>query len=279
MQDETYLPVNDRDTVRQGFLTEAHAFGALVYSLVVRDLRSEHKNAALGILLSIAQPLLMGLAFYGFMHLIGSRGSQVRGDSLTYVMIGFILFFMHIRTVSAVTMALRLDMLNHQRLSPFLMICVKAIGAFYKNLLALVIMMILNYLLRDVWEMHDPLLFISALFWCWVGGVAMGMVFLALTRYLSWGGILHTTYVRIMFFTSGKFFVANKLSGDLRPIFDWNPLFHLLDQGRSATFLNYTGRTTNMEYPIVVILLLLVIGFLAESHVRRHFNMSHAPGG
>ena len=280
MHDERFLAVNaNEDEIRQGFVTEAYAFGALVYSLVVRDLRSEHKNAALGILISVAQPLLMGLLFYGFMMMMGGGFSQIRGDALTFVIIGFIIFFTHIRTVSAVSMALRQDMMNHSRLSPFLMISVKAISSFYKNLFALLIMLVLNYLLRDVWEMHDPLLFVSVMFWCWTGGVAAGTVFLALNRYLSWGSILHTTYIRIMFFTSGKFFVANNMPGDLRPYFDWNPLFHLLDQGRAAIFLNYTGRTTEMTYPIIVILAILVIGFLAEHHVRRHFNMSHVPGG
>ncbi len=280
MHDERFLHVNkSTDTVRQGFLTELGAFTALVYSLVVRDLRSEHKNAALGILISVAQPLMMGIIFFGFMTLIGGRGSQIRGDALTFVVIGFIVFFTHIRTVSAVSMALRQDMMNHQRLSPFLMICVKAISSFYKNLFALVIMLVLNYLLRDIWEMNDPLLFVSAMFWCWISGIAAGTVFLAINRYLSWGTILHTTYIRIMFFTSGKFFVANSLPGTLRPYFDWNPLFHFLDQGRSAVFLNYTARTTDMTYAILVTLAVLVIGFLAEHHVRRHFNMSHVPGG
>lgn len=279
MHDERFLTVNRDRGLRQGPLTQAYAFGSLVYSLVVRDLRTEHKNAALGILFSVAQPVFMGLFFYGFMYLIGSRGGQIRGDGLTYVVIGFVMFFTHIRTVSAVSMALRADMMNHQRLSPFLLICVKAISSFYKNVFALLIMLVLNYLLRDVYEMDDPLLFISAVFWCWMGGVAAGTIFLALGRYFSWGNLVNTTYIRIMFFTSGKFFVANKLSGDLRPFFDWNPLFHLMDQGRDAIFINYTARTTNMTYPILIILGMLVVGFLAEHHVRRHFNMSHMPGG
>ena len=279
MHDEPFFAVNKAATTRQGFLTETFAFGALVYSMVVRDLRTEHRNAALGILISVAQPVLMGLMFYGFMVLMGGGAGQVRGDALTFVITGFIIFFAHIRTVSAVSGCLRQDMMNHSRLTPFLMICVKAIGSLYKNVFALLIMLVANYLLRDVYEMHDPLLFISAIFWCWLGGVAVGSVFLALNRYFSWGSVLNATYIRVMFFTSGKFFVANSVGGSLRPFFDWNPLFHLLDQGRGATFLNYTARTTSMDYAITVILGIMVVAFLAEHYVRRHFNASHVPGG
>ena len=278
MHDEPFQPVNRRDAVRQGFLTQTYAFLALVYALVVRDLRSEHKNAALGILLSVAQPLVMGLVFYGFMEVVSGGRGQVRADRLTFVIIGFTLFFVHIRAASSVAGALRADMMNHQRLSPFLLICVRAVGSLYKNMLALLIMIALNYLLRGVYEMQDALLFVSVVFWCWLGGAAAGAVFLALNRYLSWGSVLQTTYIRIMFFTSGKFFVANKIGGELRPFFDWNPLFHLLDQGRSATFLNYTARTTSMDYAIGVSLAVLVVGFLVEHYVRSNYNASHLPG-
>ncbi|MEM1299596.1 MAG: ABC transporter permease [Pseudomonadota bacterium] len=267
-------------TVKQSFWVALVAFMTLVYSLVVRDLRTEHKNAALGILISVAQPLVAGLIFYAFIELLGGAGAgQVRGDKMTFVLLGFVIFFMHIRTVTAVTQALREDMLNHQRMSPFLLISVKAISSAYKLILAVLILFVLNYLLRDVYEMQSPLLFLQVMFWCWVGGIAVGIIFLAAVRYLTWGSLLQTAYIRIMFFTSGKFFVANGMPGFMRPFMDWNPLFHLLDQGRDAAFVNYTARTTEMTYPIVVYLVILVVAMLIENYVRTNYSQSHMPGG
>lgn len=268
-----------RDQVRQGLWVSTVAFITLVYSLVVRDLRTEHKNAALGILISVAQPLVAGLIFYVFMELMGSGVGHVRGDNMTFILLGFVIFFMHIRTVSAVTGALREDMLNHQRLSPFLLVSVKAISSAYKLILALLILFALNYLLRDVYEMQNLLVFLGVMFWCWLGGVAAGIIFMAAVRYLTWGALLQTAYIRIMFFTSGKFFVANGMPGFLRPYMDWNPLFHLLDQGRAAAFTNYTARTTTMEYPIMVYLVLLVVAMLVENYVRTNYSQSHMAGG
>ena len=264
---------------KQGFWIAFAAFLSLVYALVVRDLRAEHKNAALGILLSIAQPLVAGLVFYGFITLIGGRAGKIRGDDLTFVLLGFVLFFMHIRTVAAVGGSLNRSMMNHQRLSLFLMICVKVVGSAYKNTVALLVMLALNYLLRGVYEMQDVGLFAAAFFWCWLGGIAVGTLFLGLNRYVTWGMVIQTAYIRIMFFTSGKFFVANALPERYRQWMDWNPLFHLLDQGRDAAFLNYTARTTSMEYPITVILCLLVLAMLVENWVRTHYSASQVPGG
>ena len=269
----------DKDTVKQSFMVATFAFISLVYALVVRDLRTEHKNAAAGILISIGQPLVAGLVFYAFISLMGGSAGAVRGDNLTFVLIGFIIFFMHIRTVAAVAGALRPDMMNHQRLTPFLMVCVKAISSGYKNVLALLIMLVLNWVLRDVYEMQDPLLFIEVIFFCWFGGIAVGIIFLALSRYFTWGPLIQTAYVRIMFFTSGKFFVANMVPSSMRAFMDWNPLFHLLDYGRAAAFQNYSARTTSLEYAIIVYLIVFVLAMLVEAHVRRNYSASHMAGG
>ena len=175
--------------------------------------------------------------------------------------------------------ALRPEMMNHQRLTPFLMVCVKAISSGYKNLLALIVLILLNWVLRDVYEMQNHLVFIGVIFFSWFGGVAAGIIFLALSRYFSWGALVQTAYVRICFFTSGKFFVANLVPSGIRPFMEWNPLFHLLDCGRDAAFLNYTARTTSLDYAIQVYLLVFVIAMLVESHVRRNFSTSHMPRG
>ena len=267
------------DTVKQGFWVALVAFVALVYSLVIRDLRTEHKNAALGILISVSQPLVAGMVFYFFITFMGGGFSKVRGDYMTFVLLGFVIFFMHVRTVNQVAGALREDMLNHQRLSPFLLVSVKGISSAYKIILALLILLAANYLLRDVYEMQHLLLFLSSIFWCWIGGIAVGIIFLAANRYLTWGSLLQTAYIRIMFFTSGKFFIANNLPSNIRPFMDWNPLFHLLDQSRSAAFVNYNARTTSMDYAIIVFMVILVLAMLVEHYVRTNYSQSHMPGG
>lgn len=253
------------------------AFLSLVYALVVRDLRTAHRGAAIGLLLSIGQPLAFGLTFYALLDLFSYRANAVRGDNLTFIMSGFILFFFHLRVASAVSGALKKDMLNHARATPFLLVTVKAISAGYTNLLALIVLILMNALLRGVYEMANPLGFLSVLFWCWLGGVAVGMNVMALKYYFTWGSLVENVYSRLMFLTSGKFFVANNIGPVMRAIFEWNPLFHLLDQGRDAIFLNYTAKTTTMVYPVVLILLLLALGFAAEHHIRRNYNASQTP--
>jgi ABC-type polysaccharide/polyol phosphate export permease len=73
---------------------------------------------------------------------------------------------------------------------------------------------------------------------------------------------------------SGKMFTANTLSFGMMSVFDWNPLFHLIDQARGFTFLNYGPRYTSISYAVYVSLALIMIGLMAEFFTRRHISLS-----
>ncbi len=73
---------------------------------------------------------------------------------------------------------------------------------------------------------------------------------------------------------SGKMFVANALPSFMISMFDWNPLFHLIDQARGFAFINYYPRNSNWEYPIYVTIALIMLGLISEFYTRRHASAS-----
>jgi ABC-type polysaccharide/polyol phosphate export permease len=73
---------------------------------------------------------------------------------------------------------------------------------------------------------------------------------------------------------SGKMFLANSLPGYMLAMFDWNPLFHSIDQARGFAFINYNPRYSSWEYPLWVGLVLLMIGLMGEFYTRRHASIS-----
>jgi ABC-type polysaccharide/polyol phosphate export permease len=87
-------------------------------------------------------------------------------------------------------------------------------------------------------------------------------------------GILSTIYQRANMIASGKMFVASMLPASRRSLFDWNPLFHTIDQARGHMFLNYHPRYTSVEYPIKVALVCILIGLMAEFYTRKHVSLS-----
>ena len=69
-------------------------------------------------------------------------------------------------------------------------------------------------------------------------------------------------------------FVANTLPAYMLAMFDWNPLFHTIDQARGFIFINYNPHFSSISYPIYVSLVCLVIGLMGESYTRRHASAS-----
>ena len=263
--------------VKQSLLVSLQAFLSLVYALTVRDLRVQQRNAALGILFAIATPIVTCLVFYVIIRLLKqSSATPIRGDDLTYLLSGFMVFFLHTATVGGVAGAIMPSMMPHQRATPFLFVCVKAFASLYTHMAAFAVILLFNYLIRGVWEMDHALLAIFTVLTAWLYGIGLGMILLALQRYVSWANLVKIAYMRIMFFTSGKFFVGN--TAPMREMYDWNPLFHIIDQMRSAVFLNYTAKTTSLSYAWTWVFIVLVLGFLCESYVRRNYSMSHFPG-
>ncbi|WP_340262584.1 hypothetical protein [Roseobacter sp. HKCCA0882] len=81
-------------------------------------------------------------------------------------------------------------------------------------------------------------------------------------------------YMRINMVASGKMFVANIVPGFIISMFDWNPLFHIVDQMRGAVFVNYFPHHTNWKYPLYVACGLLIIGLMAEFFTTKRASMS-----
>ncbi|MGB0798261.1 MAG: ABC transporter permease, partial [Planktomarina sp.] len=73
---------------------------------------------------------------------------------------------------------------------------------------------------------------------------------------------------------SGKMFVANTLPSFMLNMFDWNPLFHCIDQARGFIFINYNPHHSSITYPLIVGSILIVIGLMGEFYTRKHASES-----
>ena len=90
--------------------------------------------------------------------------------------------------------------------------------------------------------------------------------------------IIQLVYVRANMIASGKMFVANMLPSAMVALFDWNPLFHIIDQMRGFVFINYNPHYTNWQYPIYFALILLLLGLMGEFYSRKNVSSSWNAG-
>ncbi|NVO55964.1 ABC transporter permease [Rhodobacteraceae bacterium B1Z28] len=250
----------------------------LVFHAVVRNVRSQHSNAIFAILINILQIIVMASVFYLIMTLMGAGGvSRIRGEFILYVLSGVFLFLTHVKSVASVSGvgAGNNPMMLHSPMNMMVMLLATAFGAFYIQLMSLLVILFLYSVLVTPLEIQDPGSAFAMLVLAWFTGCAVGLIFMALRPWLpTTVQMLSNIYRRLNMIFSGKMFIANALGGFMLTLFAWNPLFHIIDQCRGYVFRNYFPRNTSWEYALWVGIALLMIGLLGVFFTRKHVSQS-----
>ena len=262
---------------QENWFASAFTILELIYHSSIRSVRKGHGNAVLGLLLNIAQTMLLVGIFYAMFLFIGFSAGGIRGDFLLYLMTGIFLFMCHVKAMSAVVSSEgpTSAMMKHAPMNTIVAIGAAALGELYVQILSVLVVLFIYHAAWEPLVIHDPLGAIFMLLLAWFSGVAIGVVFLAAKPWApQMIGLVSQIYSRANMFASGKMFVANTLPGFMLPYFDWNPLFHTIDQARGFAFLNYNPHYSSVIYPVVISLTLLLLGLMGEFYTRRRASLS-----
>ncbi len=248
-----------------------------IYHATVRQARSGNGNAVVALLLNIMQSMLFLGVFYLMFTVLGARRSAIRGDFVLYLMSGIFLFMTHTKAMKAVYGAEgpTSGMMQHGPMNTMIAITSAALSSLYIQMLSVLVILFVYHALVTPIHIEEP----AGAFWMlmlsWAAGVGVGMVLLALKPWSpNFVPIIVTLYSRANMIASGKMFVANTLSYTMLKVFDWNPLFHTIDQSRGFVFINYNPHYSSISYPIYVTIGLITIGMMAEFYTRQHASRS-----
>lgn len=249
----------------------------LIFHLAVRELRKSHGSAVFGLLMTVVQSVLMIVIMFFLFDLLGLRRVAVRGDFLLYVMSGVFMFMTHISAIGAVSRAdgPASPMMMHSPMNPIIAICGSALAELYRQTLSASVILFLYHTLFNPVYIHDPVGVLGIHLLAWASGIGIGMVLRSIRPWQpDLATILTSIFMRANVIASGKMILANNMSPTLRSWFEWNPLFHVIDQGRGEIFLNYTPHFTTISYPVYFSLAFIVIGLMAEFFTGKHASAS-----
>ena len=255
----------------------ALAMAEVIYHSIVRSVRATHGNAFIAIGMNLVQMIIMVGVFYAMFTLLGLRGAAIRGDFLLYIMSGIFLFMTHNKALGAVLGAEgpASPMMLHAPMNTVVAICSAALGALYTQVFSLVIVLYVYSAAVTPIAIDQPFPAFGMLLLAWFTGAAIGVVFLALKPWFpTFVSITSSLYKRVNMISSGKMFVANSLPTFMLQMFDWNPLFHCVDQARGYLFINYFPRNSSWEYAFWLGIVILMIGLMGEFYTRRHASLS-----
>ena len=271
------------ETQKPSIARGAYKLLDLTYHNTVRSVRKGHRDAVFAILSSVIQTIVMVGAFYLFMSFFRKFGASgaIRGDFLLYVMSGIFVFMVHIKSLASVASAdgPTSPIMQHLPMTTTVAILSAAFSTLYTQIISKAALLLAYHLLWNPLEIHQPVGAFAMLMLAWFSGVSVGVCLLAVKPWLpKTTATAQQIYTRFNMFASGKMFVANAMPASMVALFAWNPLFHIIDQGRGYIFVNYTPLKSNVEYPITISIILLVIGLIGESQTRKHVSVSWFAG-
>ncbi|MEO9651354.1 MAG: ABC transporter permease [Roseobacter sp.] len=264
-------------STKKSIFTSAIQTLELIYHSVVRSVRKTHNNAFMSIGINLLQAVIFVGTFYLMFSVLGLRGAAIRGDFLLYLMSGIFLFLTHTKTLSAVVRSEgpASPMMQHAPMNTVISITSAALGALYVQVLTMVIILFVYHVGFQPIVIEEPFAAFGMLLIAWFTGLAVGVVLLSIKPWFpQFVSIFSTIYQRANMIASGKMFVANSLPGYMLAIFDWNPLFHSIDQARGFVFINYNPHYTEWQYALWVGTILIVIGMMGEFYTRRSASIS-----
>ncbi len=270
-----------RSEARKTPAGRAFAMLELIFHSAVRAVRRSHGNAVIGLLLNIFQTVLLVAIMYFMFDILGMRGNAIRGDFLLYVMSGVFLFMTHTKTMGAVVKSdgPTSPMMKHSPMNTIVAIASSALAALYTQVLSVTVVLYFYHAAISPITIFEPVGAMGMLLLSWGSGIGLGMIFKSLTPWQpEFFGIISTLYQRANLIASGKMFVANTLPTSLLAYFDWNPLFHTIDQGRGFIFLNYHPRYSSIDYPVKVMVICVVLGLMGEFYTRKYASASWGAG-
>lgn len=262
---------------RESAFGSALTMAELIYHSVARKIRKTHGNAFMSLFMNMLQVIIFVLAFYIMFSVLGLRSTAIRGDFLLYLMSGVFLYMTQIKTIGAVvgSEGPTSPMMLHAPMNTVIAIASAALSALYIQVLSLLVILFVYYVGFKHFTIDQPAAAFRMLMLAWFSGLGIGMVLLAAKPWFPTPvRIITMVYQRANMIASGKMFVANSLPGFMLAMFDWNPLFHCIDQARGYVFLDYVPRNTSPTYPFYFGLVFLMLGLMGEFYTRRHSSAS-----
>jgi len=259
------------------------AFGMLelVFHGAVHNVRKSHTSAVIGLVLNVIQSSLMVLGFYLMFTFAGARANAIRGDYILFLMSGIFMYMTHVKTMNAVMKAdgPTSAIMKHAPMNTLIAVASAALGTLYLQVFSAAIILYIYHAVVVPLKIDQPAGMMGMLLLSWATGIAIGMMLRAASpwqpRFFS---VVAMLYTRINMIASGKMFVANAMPTAVLAFFDWNPLFHTIDQGRGFIFLNYAPRYSSIEYPIYVMLACLTLGLIGEYYTSKRVSLSWTMG-
>lgn len=241
----------------------------VILAFILRDMRTRFGRSRLGYFWAVFEPLTMILSLALIFSLM-DRGSPINVDIHLFFFTGIIPWMLFSRGVTMMSNAIENTtvFLIYPQVKAVDMIIARIILEFATLFIVSLMYSVFLYFWGILDRIESILMSIVVLILAMLLGAGLGLVGGVIKLYFPGYSSFQALLMRVMFFVSGAFFVADTLPTVIRDALWYNPILHLIEWERSVFFYGFESQFYDTTYPILWILILGFLGLAGERVTR-----------
>jgi capsular polysaccharide transport system permease protein len=264
----------DFEGLRDAFIVNVRSFsitGQVIWALILRNFRAEYGHRRLGLLWAFIPPLVTVAFLVLILSSVRHDMAPIGHDVAPFLALGLLNLNFFQGTMRGVAASINggKSLLVFPR--------VKVLDLYLARfLLEVAILTVVFTVFMSAFVLFDLIpppeeldrvllpLFIGSMIG--LGGGLMHAVLLRLTP--AWD-LVWKVVSRVLFLSSGLFFIADGMPIKIQALLYYNPILHLCEWVRSGYYADYESRFLDPTYPVGFMLVVLLLGFCCERVFRR----------
>lgn len=241
----------------------------VVYAFILRDMRTRFGRSRLGYFWAVFEPLT-GILALALVFSVIDRGSPINVDIHLFFFTGIIPWTLFSRGVSMMSNVIESSavLLTYPQVKVIDVVIARILLEFATIFVVCILYLVVLYFLGIFERIENLLMSIVVLMVCLLFGSAFGLVGAVIKLYLPGYNSFQSLLLRVLFFMSGAFFVADTLPQQIKEVLWYNPVLHLIEWARSAFFYSFESQFYEPMYPLLWMLCCGFLGLAGERVTR-----------
>lgn len=237
----------------------------VIHAFLLRETRTRFGRSRLGYFWALFEPMAYILTMVAVFSALG-RGAPAGMDITLFFFTAIIPWLLFLKMMTGLSGAIGANqqLLTYPQVKTLDVVVARIILEFSTLLIVAVLYLIgLSFFGIQI-TIDSVLLTLVGLLMATGLGIGMGLVGGVIRLYMPAWSNFQSILSRVLFFTSGKFFLAESLPITLQEWLWYNPVLHVVEWTRSAFFVGFESQFYDVRYLAFFILFLLFIGLAAE---------------
>lgn len=242
----------------------------VVFAFILRDMHTRFGRSRLGYFWAIFEPLTV-IVSMALIFSVMDRGSPLNVNIYLFFFTGIIPWQLFSRGASMMGNVIESSatLLTYPQVTVVDVIIARIILEFSTTIVVCIIYLTALYFWGMFDHIENILMAIVVLMLSILLGASFGLVGAVIKLYLPSYSSFQSLIIRVLFFVSGAFFIADTLPSTVTDVLWYNPVLHLVEWERSVFFYGFESQFYEPLYPILWMLCLGFLGLAGERATRR----------